>query len=156
MLKRLLNRILRLGRLLIILALVETACTDRIPSEHLHKLYAFDTVNYRNIQGQFSEYGLLNLKDSVRTGIWYKSLDGDLIELSTYQNGVKNGPIVGYATGKKGTRIVYIGNLVDGRFDGPTVRVFADSSLNIYRYYENGSSVKELSRDRVTTPDSMK
>lgn len=118
--------------------------TDR-PSDAQVNLYRTDTVPASEGEGGLLEVGLRNVATGKKQGLWYYYRDGNLVRTESFQEGVENGPLVQFATGDDGkTSIVAFVYVVNGEFEGPAIRVNADSTLNLYDYYVKNHSVKSL------------
>lgn len=109
------------------------------------KLYHRDTVTVIESEEALLEVGLRNLATGKKHGLWYYYEGNKLVRIESFHEGVKNGPLVQFATGDDGkTSIVAFAYRVKGEFEGPAIRVKADSTLNLYDYNVKSHSVNSL------------
>ena len=109
------------------------------------KLYHRDTVPVIESEEALLEVGLRNLATGKKHGLWYFYEGSNLVRIESFQEGIKTGPMVEFATGDDGkTSVLALAYIQDGEFTGPSIYLKADSMINFYDYYANGRSVNSM------------
>lgn len=108
-------------------------------------LYRADTVSVLESEDALLEVGLRNIATGKKHGLWYYYDRSNLVRIESFREGVETGPMVGFATGNDGkTGVLSLSYIVNGEFNGPSVYLHADSTINMYDYYVKGHSVNSF------------
>lgn len=140
-----------LGKYLILLifSIVVLSCSRTYKDSrrlNLRECFILDTVYFDDHRDKDAVYGI-GLKNAVtkeKQGLWHFFQNNELIKMVSYKDGEKYGPLVGFNSFEGVSSITTFSFLIDGEFEGPSIRMRGDSIINYYHYYNKGNVVKSI------------